>query len=248
LKSALVSSAPILNDTITMPRLRESKKARRERAEQILAILERTYPDSRIALNYETPFQLLVATILAAQCTDVRVNMVTPGLFERYPSPQAFIDAPQEELEKAVYQTGFFRNKAKAIKAASTALVLEHGGEVPRTMPELVAIPGIGRKSANVILGHCFGVPGMVVDTHVKRIANLLGLVDSEDPEKIEKALEPLFPPESWTRLGHLIQDHGREICVARRPKCEICPIAALCPSAGIAANPPAKRARARAK
>lgn len=226
-----------------MPRkIRESKTARRERAEQILAILERTYPESRIALNYETPFQLLVATILAAQCTDARVNTVTPGLFERWPTPQAFVEAPQEELEKAIFQTGFYRNKAKAIRNASLALVRDHGGEVPSTMEELVAIPGIGRKSANVILGHCFGIPGMVVDTHVKRIANLLGLVDTEDPEKIEQQLMPLFPHEKWTLLGHLMQDHGREICVARRPKCDICPIAALCPSAGIATDAPKTR------
>lgn len=217
-----------------MRKIRESKTARRERAEQILAILERLYPDSRIALNYETPFQLLVATILAAQCTDVRVNMVTPGLFERYPNPQAFIDAPQEELETAIYQTGFFRNKAKAIKRASETLVLEHGGEVPATMEQLIALPGIGRKSANVVLGHCFAVPGMVVDTHVKRIANLLMLVDSDDPERIEQALMPLFPREKWTVLGHLIQDHGREICIARRPKCALCAIAELCPSANV--------------
>jgi endonuclease III len=225
-----------------MPKIRESKTARRERAGQILAILESTYPESRIALDYETPFQLLVATILAAQCTDARVNTVTPALFERYPSPQAFIDAPQEELEEAVHPTGFFRNKAKAIKAASTAIMLEFGGEVPGTMEQLISIPGIGRKSANVILGHCFDVPGMVVDTHVKRIANLLGFVDTEDPEKIEHALEPLFPPEKWTRLGHLFQDHGRAICVARRPKCDICPIAPLCPSAGISTDAPETR------
>jgi endonuclease-3 len=216
-----------------MPKIRESKAARRERAAEILATLERRYPESRIALNYETPFQLLVATILAAQCTDARVNMVTPGLFERWPAPRDFVEASQEELEQAIFTTGFFRNKAKAIRGASAALVERFGGEVPRTMEELTSIPGIGRKSANVILGHCFGVPGMVVDTHVKRIANLLGLVDADDPEKIEHALEPLFPPEKWTKLGHLMQDFGREICVARRPRCGECPIAPLCPSAG---------------
>ena len=217
-----------------MAKIRESKSARRERAGQILAILERTYPESRIALNYESPFQLLVATILAAQCTDARVNTVTPALFERYPTPRDFIAAPQEELEQMVFTTGFYRNKAKAIKAASEAIVLNFGGEVPSTIEELVSIPGIGRKSANVILGHCFGVPGMVVDTHVKRIANRLGFVSTEDPEKIERELEPLFPSEKWTLLGHLFQDHGREICVARKPKCSICPVAELCPSAGI--------------
>jgi endonuclease III len=216
-----------------MPKIRESKAARIARTERILALLEQSYPESRIALNYETPFELLVAVILAAQCTDARVNMVTPGLFERYPTPQAFIDAPQEELEQAIFTTGFYRNKAKAIKSASAAIVERFGGEVPRTMDELLTIPGIGRKSANVILGHCYDVPGMVVDTHVKRIANLLGLADSDDPEKIETALMPLFPPEKWTRLGHLFQDFGRGVCVARRPKCGECQLALLCPSAG---------------
>lgn len=226
-----------------MAKIRESKTARRERAEQILTLLEREYPASRIALNFESPFQLLVATILAAQCTDVRVNMTTPALFERYPTPQHFVDASQEELEKQIFMCGFYRNKAKMIRGASQALVERFGGEVPRTMQELLTIPGLGRKSSNVILGHCFGVPGVVVDTHVIRIANLLGLVNTGDPVKIEQALMPLFPEEKWIRSGHLIQDHGRAICNARSPKCPMCVIAALCPSAGLA-----ERARAEAK
>jgi endonuclease-3 len=218
-----------------MPKIRESKAARRERAARILSTLEEIYPESKIALNYETPFQLLVATILAAQCTDARVNMVTPALFERYPTPRAFAEADQEELERMIFTTGFYRNKAKAIRSASAAIVERFGGEVPTTMDELLTIPGIGRKSANVILGHCFDTPGMVVDTHVKRIANLLGLVDVDDPEKIEQALMPLFPPEKWTRLGHLFQDFGRATCVARRPKCSECQLAPICPSAEVA-------------
>ncbi len=215
-------------------KLRESLKARRERTAEIIRVLEETYPNSRIALNFETPFQLLIATILAAQCTDARVNMVTPVLFAEYPDPRAFVDAPQEELEKAIFSTGFYRNKAKSIKATSAALLERFNGEVPGTMEELVSLPGVGRKTANVLLGHCFNAPGIVVDTHVKRISNLLGLVATEDPEKIEYALLEVVPLEKQVKFSHLLADHGRAICVARRPKCGICPIAHLCPSAGI--------------
>jgi endonuclease-3 len=214
--------------------MKESLKAKRERAAEITRILELTYPDSEIALIYKDPFQLMVATILAAQCTDARVNMLTPSLFKAYPTPQAFIDAPVEELERAIFSTGFYRNKAKAIRAASAALIERYGGAVPGTMEELLSLPGVGRKTANVVLSHCFDAPGMVVDTHVKRIANLLRLVDTEDPEKIEYELMKILPKEKWVRFGHLMGDHGRAICVARRPKCERCPVAALCPSAGV--------------
>ena len=222
-----------------MAKLRESKSARRERAQQIIMTLEQAYPESRIALDFHTPFQLLVALILAAQNTDARVNMVTPELFERYPTPQAFIDVPQEELEKAVFTCGFYRNKSKAIKAASQTIVERFGGEVPGTMDELLTLPGIGRKSANVLLGHCFNTPGIVVDTHVRRITNLLGIVDSDDPDKIELQLSELIPENKWTISGHLFQSHGREVCIARRPKCSICPVAMLCASAGIGEPPP---------
>lgn len=211
--------------------MRESKAKRRERAAEIISILERSYPDSGIALRYETPFQLLVATILSAQCTDERVNTVTPGLFERFPGPQDFLDAPVEELEQAIYSTGFYRNKAKSIRGACQALVERHGGSVPSTMEELVDLPGVGRKTANVLLGHCFGVPGLVVDTHVKRISNLLGLVDSKNPDVIERELTDVVPEEKWVIFSHLLADHGRAICVARRPKCSECPVSLLCPS-----------------
>jgi endonuclease-3 len=211
---------------------RESQKSRRERALRIVDILEETYPQSEIALHYETPFQLLVATILAAQCTDARVNTVTPGLFEKYPSPQAFLDAPVEELEQSIFSTGFYRNKAKSIRNACAVLLENFGGEVPSTMEGLLTLPGVGRKTANVLLGHCFQTPGIVVDTHVKRISNLLGLVDSEDPEKIEEQLMGILPQEKWVRFSHLLANHGRAICIARRPQCGICPIALLCPSA----------------
>ncbi len=209
----------------------ESKKKRRERAEAIVQILERTYTDAAIALHYQTPFQLLIATILSAQCTDERVNKVTPGLFEKYPTPQDFIDTPIEELEQAIFSTGFYRNKAKSIRGACTAIVEQHSGEVPQTLEALVKLPGVGRKTANVLLGHCFGVPGIVVDTHVKRISNLLKLVTSENPDVIEKQLEEMIPIEKWVRFSHLLAEHGRAVCIARRPKCGECPLSLLCPS-----------------
>lgn len=215
-----------------MPKHTETTAARKRRATEIVRTLRETYPESGIALHYQSPFQLLVATILAAQCTDVRVNMVTPGLFAKYPTPQAFVAAPQEELEQAVFSTGFYRQKARSIKATSEALIERFGGEVPATMDELLSLPGVGRKTANVLLGHCFGKPGMVVDTHVKRISNLLGLVESDDPEKIEAALTRLLPADDWVIFSHLLADHGRAVCIARRPQCARCPIAHLCPSA----------------
>ena len=199
---------------------------------EIIAILERTYSEAKIALHYETPFQLLIATILSAQCTDERVNKVTPGLFEQYPTPQDFLHAPIEELEQAIFSTGFYRNKAKSIHGACQGLIERHGGEVPQTMEELVKLPGVGRKTANVLLGHCFGTPGIVVDTHVKRISNLLGLADSSNPNVIEKQLEEAIPEEKWVKFSHLLAEHGRAICIARRPQCRECPLSLLCPSA----------------
>lgn len=209
----------------------ESLQKKRERATNIVSILENIYPSAEIALHYQTPFQLLVATILAAQCTDARVNMVTPALFQKFPTPQAFLDAPIEELEQAIFSTGFYRNKARSIRNACGILVEEFGGEVPGTMEELLRLPGVGRKTANVVLGHCFNTPGVVVDTHVKRISNLLGLVASEDPENIEEQLMKVIAKEKWVRFSHLLAEHGRAVCIARRPKCEICPVGGLCPS-----------------
>jgi endonuclease-3 len=214
---------------------RESRRARRARAGEILARLRRTYPQTRIALDFQSPLQLLVATVLAAQCTDQKVNEVTPPLFRRYPTARDLAGADLPELEEMVRQTGFYRNKARAVKSLGMALVAEHGGEVPDSMEALVALPGVGRKTANVVLGNAFGKPeGIAVDTHVQRLSRRLFLTEEEDPEKIERDLTAILPREEWTRFALLLQDHGRKICKARRPECAVCPVADLCPSAEI--------------
>jgi endonuclease-3 len=214
---------------------RESRKARRERAGEILARLRREYPETRIALDFQSPLQLLMATVLAAQCTDQKVNEVTPPLFRRYPTARDFAAADLAELEEMVRQTGFFRNKAKALKNLGMTLVAEHGGEVPDSMELLVALPGVGRKTANVVLGNAFGRnEGVAVDTHVQRLSRRLFLTGEEDPEKIERDLTALLPQEEWTRFALLLQDHGRKVCKARKPECAVCPVADLCPSAEI--------------
>ncbi|HET9212433.1 MAG TPA: endonuclease III [Thermoanaerobaculia bacterium] len=214
---------------------RESKKARRERAGEILARLRREYPRTRLALDFQSPLQLLMATVLAAQCTDQKVNEVTPPLFRRYPTARDFAGADLAELEEMVRQTGFYRNKAKALKNLGMTLVAEHGGEVPDSMESLVALPGVGRKTANVVLGNAFGRnEGVAVDTHVQRLSRRLFLTEEEDPEKIERDLTALLPREEWTRFALLLQDHGRKVCKARKPECAVCPVADLCPSAEI--------------
>jgi endonuclease III len=214
---------------------RESLKAKRLRTLEILARLRRAYPGTRLALDFSSPLQLLVATVLAAQCTDKKVNEVTPPLFRRYPTARDFAAAELAELEEMVRQTGFYRNKAKALKNLGMALVAEHGGEVPADMAALVALPGVGRKTANVVMGNAFGRPvGIVVDTHVQRLSRRLGLTQETDPDKIERDLLPLVPQEDWTPWGHLLQDHGRALCKARKPECAICPVAELCPSAEV--------------
>lgn len=214
---------------------RESKKARAERANRIYDLLAREYPDARCALDHGNAFELAVATILSAQTTDVRVNMVTPVLFERYPTARALADARQEDVEEIVKSTGFYRNKARSIIGFAQGVVDAHGGEVPDDMASLVKLPGVGRKTANVVLGNAFGVDeGVVVDTHVKRLSTLMKLTKEPTPEKIEEDLMALFPRERWTLLSHLLIFHGRQVCIARRPRCEACVVSHLCPSSRV--------------
>ena len=214
---------------------RESKKARRERAEEIYALLAEEYPDAHCELDHRNAFELAVATILSAQTTDVRVNMVTPELFRRFPTPEQLAEAPQEEVEEIVRSTGFFRNKARNIIGFADALVEEHRGDIPRSIEELAAMPGVGRKTANVILGNAFDInEGVVVDTHVKRLAHRMGLTRETTPEKVERDLMPLFPREKWTMLSHLLIWHGRRVCDARKPACERCVVSHLCPSSRV--------------
>lgn len=220
---------------------RESRAAKTERLAEILRRLAATYPESRCSLTHENAFQLVVATVLSAQCTDARVNASTPELFARFPTPRALANAPGDEVEEIVRPLGFFRNKAKAIIGLAQALVERHGGEVPRTMDELTALPGVGRKTANVVLGVAFGhAEGVVVDTHVKRIAHRLGLTRHTDPEKVEQDLLRLLPERERVIFTHRIIDHGRAICTARNPKCWECPLADLCPAARFT-NAPAR-------
>lgn len=207
----------------------------RQQAETVLTFLERTYPDARIALNFGNPLELLVATILSAQCTDVRVNQVTPALFRKYPDASAYAAADLDRLAEEIRSTGFFRAKAKSLIGVGRAISDEHGGEVPRSMEALTRLPGVGRKTANVVLGNAFGVPGMVVDTHVRRVATRLGWTRQSDPEKIEQDLCRLLPRERWTHASHLLIFHGRQICRAPVPRCSICPVQHLCPRAGVA-------------
>jgi endonuclease-3 len=210
-------------------------KALREHADRVYAWLASAYPNAHCELDHETPLQLLVATVLSAQCTDKRVNMVTPTLFAKYPTAEALAAAPLEDVEELVKTTGFFRNKAKSVVGMARAIVAEHGGEVPRTMDALTRLPGVGRKTANVVLGNAFGTnDGIVVDTHVARLSARLGLTTETDPVKIEQALMPLFPREHWTMLSHLLIAHGRTICEARKPKCGACGLNDVCPSAKV--------------
>ena len=214
---------------------RESQKAKRQRTVEILTRLRRTYPDSRIALDFTTPLQLLVATVLAAQCTDKKINEISPALFRRYPAARDYAEADLTEHEEMVRSTGFYRNKARALKALGQALVAGHGGEVPPDMAALVKLPGVGRKTANAVLGNAFGKnEGITVDTHVQRLARRLGLTQETDPEKIEQDLLPLVPREDWTVWSHTLQTHGRALCKARKPECAACPVADLCPSAEV--------------
>lgn len=201
----------------------------KKRMEQILNILSAEYPDVKIQLNFETPFQLLIATILSAQCTDDRVNKVTPKLFSKYLTVEDFTKVPQEELEKDIFSTGFYKSKAEKIQKTAKILLEKFNGEVPSTMDELLELPGVGRKTANVLLGHVFGIPGIVVDTHVLRISKRLGFTDTDNAEKVEFALMELIPKEQWVIFTHYFINHGRKVCLGRKPKCQNCIIEKLC-------------------
>jgi endonuclease-3 len=226
-----------MRDRTTLKRAmaRESKQAKLDRTRKIIEGLQATYPDAHCELNHSNPLELLIATILSAQCTDKRVNLVTPQLFKRYPTAAAYASAPAAELEEAIKSTGFFRNKTKSIKAACQSLVEKHGGQVPRTMEELRELGGVGRKTANVVLGNAFNLNcGVVVDTHVARLAQRLGLTAEEAPEKIEQVLMQLVPQDQWTLFSHLLIWHGRRRCFARNPDCPNCEIKHLCPRIGV--------------
>jgi endonuclease-3 len=210
-------------------------KSSKQRIGPILKALKKQYPDAKCSLDHKNPLQLLAATILSAQCTDARVNIVTRELFKKYRSASGFANANPEELSELIRTTGFFRNKTKSLIGMGQALVENHGGKVPDTMDELVAVPGVGRKTANVVLGNAFGKnEGVVVDTHVGRISKRLGLTEHKDKDavRIEKDLIEIVPRKEWTLFPHLMISHGREICTARKTKCEICPINTLCPTA----------------
>lgn len=232
-KSGLFFSPRLANDLNVMPR--ETTAAKAARTKEILAGLQAAYPDAHCELNFDSPLQILVATILSAQCTDKRVNMVTAKLFRKYRTAADFAQADLAELEQEIRTTGFFRNKAKNIKACCAALVAQHGGAVPRTMDKLTALGGVGRKTANVVLGNAFGLNvGIVVDTHVTRLANRLGLTKQTDAAKIEQELMSLVPPAQWTLFSHWLIWHGRRRCDARKPDCAGCEIAKWCPQIGV--------------
>jgi len=215
--------------------VQESNADRGKRAAKIVALLKKQYPDARCSLDFGTVHQLMVATILSAQCTDERVNMVTPALFERYKTVSDFAEANPEELEQLIYTTGFFRAKAKAIKQSAQQLMEQFGGEIPRTLDELVTLQGVGRKTASVILGAGFGLAeGVVVDTHVARISRKLGFTRKNHPAKIERDLMLLLDKEDWIAFSHLLIYHGRSICVARSPRCGECPVRKFCPGAEV--------------
>jgi endonuclease-3 len=210
-------------------------KETKRRAGRILAKLKAEYPDAHCALDHRTPYELLVATILSAQCTDVRVNLVTPALFAKYPTARELAAAQPDDVEELIRSTGFFRNKTKSLLGMAAAVTDRHGGEIPRAMEALRNLPGVGRKTANVVLGNGFGLnEGVVVDTHVTRLSRLLRLTKQSDPGKIELDLMGLFPRDDWTLLSHLLIWHGRQVCIARRPRCEACVVAKLCPSARV--------------
>jgi endonuclease-3 len=209
---------------------KESLTLKQERSKKIVNIFKKTYPNSKCSLEFQTPFQLLIATMLSAQCTDERVNKTTPALFKKFPTAKHFLKATQQEVEDLVRSTGFYKNKAKNILAACREIVEKYPKELPKTTEELHALPGVGRKTANVVLGTAFGIPGMVVDTHVTRITNRLGFCKGTDAVKLEHQLMKIVEKQDWVKFTHLLIDHGRAVCVARTPKCEACVVESLCP------------------
>jgi endonuclease-3 len=203
-------------------------------ARSIYRILTKEYPDARCELDFNSPLELLIATVLSAQCTDIRVNAVTPVLFNRFPTLETLAAAKLSEVEEIIYSTGFFRSKAKNIKELANRILNDFGGEVPNDLAQLVTLPGVGRKTANVVLGNAFGIPGLTVDTHFGRLSRRFGWSDQTDPVKVEKDVAELIPEKEWTLLSHKLIWHGRRICHSRKPECGICPLAKLCPSAGM--------------
>jgi endonuclease III len=206
-------------------------KSEVERVNEILIRLKKEYPVVEIALEFGTPFQLLISTILSAQCTDARVNLITKSLFKKYKKPEDYLKVSNRELEKDIFSAGFYRQKAKSIKSCCKSLLENFDGKVPQDFESLISLPGVGRKTASVVVGNAFGIPAIAVDTHVIRLSNLIGFIDSKDPEKIELRLKELFAENEWINLGHYLMNHGRKICIARRPKCLKCVIGDLCPS-----------------
>lgn len=224
----------------------ESQAEKKVRAGRILTRLAKAYPDARTALDFTTPLELLVATILSAQCTDERVNMVTARLFPRYRKAADWAAIPLPILEREIHSTGFFRAKARSLSGMARALVEGHGGEVPRTLDALVELPGVGRKTANVVLGNAFGIPALAVDTHVLRVSQRLQLARSDDPEKVHDQLCQVLPRPRWTQASHLLILHGRRVCTARKPACPTCPVLSLCPWRGKTKAAPAGRSGGR--
>lgn len=220
--------------TVAAPRPAKTPKRSTEalRITAILDELDRLYPDAHCELHFRNPFELLISVILSAQCTDDRVNLITPTLFERFPDAKALAESDQEEVEKIIFSTGFYRNKAKNIRTAAKKLCEKFGGAVPQTMVELLTLPGVARKTANVVMGTAFGIPsGVVVDTHISRLSQRLGMTGEDEPEKIERDLQKLWPQERWIMSGHRLIWHGRRVCFARKPSCATCTLRPLCPS-----------------
>lgn len=216
-----------------MPSKTENKigKEEKARARKIFSVLSKEYPNPKPALNYKTPFQLLIATILAAQCTDARVNIVTKDLFKKYKMPEDYVNVPSEELEQDIRTTGFYKAKARSIKECCKQLIERHKGKVPADFELLTKLTGVGRKTASVVAGNAFGIPSVAVDTHVLRLSNRLGFIDSKDAEKIEIRIKELLPEKDWVNSSHWLQAHGRKICIARKPKCLQCAVGNLCPA-----------------